>query len=240
MESAPIELLAAARQHLGLDVRHGPEQRRIELHLPARLDEGELGDAGVEGELDALEQDGMVDAALQPLPAQDSVAQHQLDVLGLALDPAVELVELLEGLHRGARWTLGAGPGLVLGAPALVRFDAAGLRIEPDGLGAGVPLRLHQHDLAVGVLPVALQPVGDGQRRLRGLGERRPADLEDEVVLFGVLSVEQPALDGRVVGQVAKPERPGLLGQVPLGRVAVLVERLEVAEHARDPLAANP
>jgi len=156
MESAPIQLLAAARQHLGLDVRHGPEQRRIELHLPARLDEGELGDAGVEGELDALEQDGMVDAALQPLPAQDSVAQHQLDVLGLALDPAVELVELLEGLHRGARWTLGAGPGLVLGAPALVRFDAAGLRIEPDGLGARVPLRLHQHDLAVGVLPVAL------------------------------------------------------------------------------------
>ncbi len=182
----------------------------------------------------------MVDAALQPLPAQDPVAQHQLDVLGLALDPSVQLVELLEGLHRRARGPLGGGPGLVLGAPALVGLHAAGLRVEADGLGARVPLRFHEQHVAVRVLPVALQPFDDRQRRWRGLGERRPAHLEDEVVLLGVFSVEHAALDGGVVGQVAEPQRPGLFRQVPLGRVAMLVEGLEVAEHSRDPLAANP
>ena len=47
------------------------------------------------------------------------------------------------------------------------------------------------------------------------------------------------ALDGGVVGQLAEPERPGLFRQVPLGWVAMLVERLEVAEYPRDPLAAT-
>src|SRR5207248_10481720 len=97
MESAAVQLLAAARQHLRLDVRHGAEQGGVQLDFLAGLDERELGRARVESELDPLEQDGVVDAAFfSPLPAEDSVAQHELDVLGLALDPAVQLVKLLE------------------------------------------------------------------------------------------------------------------------------------------------
>ena len=71
-------------------------------------------------------------------------------------------------------------------------------------------------------------------RRLRVSG---PADLEDEVGLF--VPVGETPLDGGMVGKLSEPERPRLFRQVPLGRIAVLVERLEVAEYPRDPLPAK-
>ena len=76
----------------------------------------------------------MVDAAVEPLPAEDAVAEHELDVLRLALDAAVELIQLLEDLHRRARGALDGGPVLLLGLPALVGFDASRLRVEAQRL----------------------------------------------------------------------------------------------------------
>ena len=158
MKSAAVQLLAAARKYLGFDVRHRAEESGVELHFLSGLDERELGHARIEGELDPLEQDGMVDAALlllRPLPAEDAVAQHQLDVLGLALDPAVQLIELLEYLHRRARRPFGGGPVLVLRLPPLVSLDASRLGVEAERLGA-VRLGLRNRDLSLGIFPVAL------------------------------------------------------------------------------------
>src|SRR5207302_2590358 len=74
MESAASQFLAATRQHLGFDVRHGAEESGVQLHLLSCLDEPELGHGLVEGPLDPLQQDGMADAALVlPLPAEDAV-----------------------------------------------------------------------------------------------------------------------------------------------------------------------
>ena len=134
VESAPVQLLAAARKYFRLDVRHGAEEGRVQLHFLPGLDERELRHARVEGELDPLQQDGMVDAAVEPLPAEDAVAEHELDVLRLALDAAVELIQLLEDLHRRARGALDGGPVLLLGLPALVGFDASRLRVEAQRL----------------------------------------------------------------------------------------------------------
>ena len=164
----------------------------------------------------------------------------ELDLLGLALDAPVELVELLEDLHRRARGPLRRRPVLVLRLPALVRLDASGLGVEAQGLRA-VRFRLGDGDLFVRIFPVTFQPIDDRQRRLRRLGERGPPHLEDEVGLFvGPVAVRQPPLDGRMIGEMPERQGPGLLGQIPLGRIAVLVERLQVAEDAPDPLAAKP
>src|SRR2546428_13307611 len=105
----------------------------------------------------------MVDAAVEPLPAEDAVAKHELDVLGLALDAAVQLVELLEDLHGRAGRALGGGPVLLLRLPALVGPDASRLRVEAQRLRAG-PFRLVDGALRVRSFPVALQPVDDRQR----------------------------------------------------------------------------
>src|SRR5207248_3302139 len=52
VESAPVQLLAAARKYFRLDVRHGAEEGRVQLHFLPGLDQGELGHARIEGELD--------------------------------------------------------------------------------------------------------------------------------------------------------------------------------------------
>src|ERR1700741_1702124 len=72
-----------------------------------------------EAELEPLQQDGMVHRALRPAPAEYPIAEDDLHAFGFAFDAPVELVEILEDLHRSPSRPLSIRPLVSLHRPQI-------------------------------------------------------------------------------------------------------------------------
>src|SRR5690606_27043797 len=135
--------------------------------------------------LHALEQYGMIDALGIALPAKLPVPKHELDALAFQTDSAVELIETLECLHGGARWTFRLGPRFPTRAPFSERRRP--LFVGGKGYGDSVIFPAHVHlrphaNLAARVLPTLLQPVLQDFGWLRRIGEPRSTDRQQRSV----------------------------------------------------------
>src|SRR5437868_5406776 len=85
----------------------------------------ELGDIGIELELEPLEEDRVLDvAALVDVPGEDAVTEDQLVALAFALHQRIELVELFEESERRAHGLLANRPSVSDLAPCVVLADA--------------------------------------------------------------------------------------------------------------------
>src|SRR5258708_12756041 len=101
MKAFLFEVFAAAADGASVHVGHGLEKSGIEFDRVIGFGESEFGYRGAELKLQALQENGMVDAAFGAVPTENAVAKNQLDALGFAVDAAIEGVKGLEDFHGG-------------------------------------------------------------------------------------------------------------------------------------------
>src|SRR5467141_1096893 len=101
MKTFLFELFAATADGASVYVGHGLKERGIEFDRVISFREREFRHRGVELKLQALQENGMVDAAFGAAPTENAVAEDQLDALGFTVDAAIERVQGLEDFHRG-------------------------------------------------------------------------------------------------------------------------------------------
>jgi hypothetical protein len=231
MVEMALDLLDAVLEHAAVDLAAGAEERRVQLGHVVGLGEGELGRLGIEDELDALEQYRVVDRALFDAPVEDAVADEQLDLLRLALDLPVQRVQPLEQRERGALGPLGLLPGGALGLPSLERPDPRALVVEAARLAAFLDRVAHPR-FGAELVPAGREPRLELGGR-PGTGCRRgTTDPEDES-LIGLLRIGPRHRGAR--REVAQPQDPGLLGDLPHHGVAQLDVGVEELENPADP-----
>src|SRR5258707_5490894 len=110
MKTFLFELFAATADGGSVYVGHGLKERGIEFDRVIGFRESEFGYRGVELKLQALQQNGMVDAAFGAAPTENAVSENQLDALGFAVDAAMERVQGFEDFHRRASRLFIPGP----------------------------------------------------------------------------------------------------------------------------------
>ena len=81
--------------------------------------EREFGYRGIELKLQALQQNGMVDAAFGALPTEQAISENQLDALGFAVDAAIQRIQGLEDFHGRASGLFVFGPFFARRFPTL-------------------------------------------------------------------------------------------------------------------------
>src|SRR5258706_1540329 len=119
MKTFLFELFAATADGASVYVSQGLEKSGIEFDRVIGFRESEFGYRGVELKLQALQENGMVDAAFGAAPAENAVAENELDALGFAVDAAIEGVKGLEDSHSGASGLFSLSPFLARHLPAL-------------------------------------------------------------------------------------------------------------------------
>ena len=95
------------------------EERGIKFDRVVGFRESEFGYGGIELKLQALEENGMVNAAFVAAPTEDAISENQLDAFGFAVDAAIERVQGLEDFHRGASRLFVLGPFFARHRPTL-------------------------------------------------------------------------------------------------------------------------
>ena len=197
----------------------------------------------------------MKDAAFRALPAQDAVTQDKLDTLGFTVDAPVERIKSLEEAHRLARRLFCASPFVAERRPATKSGQPRWVRRELHRQGCAIPLGLlaglHDARQTGRIVPAGLKPRTNFVGRLRRLRQLRPLNTEGKVsvggrlrlpvgtLCFGGVRLDRALPDGGMHGQVMQPEMPGLFLDLALGRIAVLVQRLEISENTGNLFASN-
>ena len=110
MKAFLLQLFAAAADGASVHISHGLEESRIKFDRVVGFRQSEFGYCGIELKLQALQQNGMVDAAFGAAPTENAVSQNQLDALGFAVDAPMERVQGLEDFHRRASGLFVFGP----------------------------------------------------------------------------------------------------------------------------------
>ena len=119
MKTSLFQLFAAAADGASVHVGHGLEERGIKFDRVVGFRESEFGYGGIELKLQALEENGMVNAAFVAAPTEDAISENQLDAFGFAVDAAIERVQGLEDFHRGASRLFVFGPIFARHVPTL-------------------------------------------------------------------------------------------------------------------------
>src|SRR4029077_16526432 len=97
-----LQFSAAAADGAPVHIGHGLEESGIKFDRVVGFRDGEFGYCGIELKLQALQENGVVDAAFGAGPTENAVSKNQLDALGFSVDAAIEGVQGLEDLHRRA------------------------------------------------------------------------------------------------------------------------------------------
>src|ERR1700732_4807792 len=118
MEPAFVQFLAASSDRSPIHTIHRLEQGGVEFNRVVGFGKRELGYGRVELQLEALEENRMIDASFRALPTQDAVSEDEFDALRFAIDTAVERVKCLEDFHRRASGLFGFQPFLAQELPA--------------------------------------------------------------------------------------------------------------------------
>jgi hypothetical protein len=258
MKPLLFQFLAAPADGAPVHVRHRLKQRRIQFNRVIGFGNRELRHRRIELQLQALQQNRMVNVSLGSPPTQYTVAQNQFHPLCLALDPSIQAVKGLKYLHRRSCRPLGFRPFLSQKFPTLQRRDSRLVFVESRDAGIfrciGFSLRFPQNDLFRRVVPPGFHPIGDLLRRFRRPCYKRALHFQQKVPAGGVrlaglvlfcrfgfrcVGFCRPALNRRVGRKPMKPQAPRLLADLPFGRIAVLVQRFQVAEDAREFVAGN-
>src|SRR5260370_37755115 len=102
MKTFLFELFATTADGASVYVGHGLKERGIEFDRVIGFGESEFGHRGAELKLQALQENGMVDAAFGAAPAENAVTENQLDALGFAVVAGIEGVNGVEETLSGA------------------------------------------------------------------------------------------------------------------------------------------
>src|SRR5919109_1303330 len=255
MKTTLLDFFAAAADGAAIHVGHGLEESRVKLHGIFRLREREFWNRGVKLKLQTLQDNRVKDAAFRTLPAQDAVSQDEFDALRLTINAAVERIKGLEEPHGLARRLFSARPFIAEWRPAAERGQSCRVRRELYGQVFAIPLRFVarlNHARQIGrIVPARLQPRDDFVGRLWSLSQLRPLYAQGKggvggcvrlaIGTFGLAEtgLDRALPDGGMHGQVMQPKMPGLLLDLALGRIAVLVQRLKIAENTRNLFASN-
>src|SRR2546425_7206275 len=119
MKTFLFELFTGAADGASVHVGHRLEESGIEFNRVIGFRQSEFGYCGIELKLQALQENGMVDAAFGAAPTENAVAENQLDALCFAVDAAVEGVKGLEDFHRGTSRLFALGPFRARDRPTL-------------------------------------------------------------------------------------------------------------------------
>ncbi len=74
MKAFFLQFLAASADRASIDIVHGLKQSRVELNGMVRFRKRELGHRRIELQLEALEENRMINASLRATPAQDAIS----------------------------------------------------------------------------------------------------------------------------------------------------------------------
>jgi hypothetical protein len=88
MEAAFLQFFVASTDCPAVHVAQGLKQCGVKLHRIVGFTNGEFRRRGIKLQLQPLQEDGMVDAALRTTPAQYAVSKDQLYSLPFPVDPA--------------------------------------------------------------------------------------------------------------------------------------------------------
>src|SRR5437868_14936863 len=103
MKAFLLQLFAASADRASIHIAHRLEQRRVQLNGMVRFGKREFGHRCVELQLQALEENRMINPTVRTAPTQDAISEEKLDALRLSIDAAIQRVERLEDVHRCAR-----------------------------------------------------------------------------------------------------------------------------------------
>ena len=138
------------------------QQRRVQFAWVIRFNDPEFGHVRIELKLHLLEKQGVVDAAHRILHLQKPVAKEQLELLGLALEPASEFEELLKNAHSRADGFLSPYPSLSFLVPGTPSSNPGRILLEALGDGGIVHNPVARRPLlglALDILPAGKNPV---------------------------------------------------------------------------------
>src|SRR5258708_32683690 len=145
----------------------------------------ELWHSGIELQLQALQQNRVVNVSLSPPPAQYAVSQNQFHALGLALDSPIESVQRLKYLHRRASWPLALRPLIARELPTLQRHSSCLVVFKPRNARASRRIRFSlafpKNNLLQRIVPPGLQPIGNVIGWLGRARQYRALDLQQEI-----------------------------------------------------------
>src|SRR5258708_23383797 len=116
-----LQLFTAPADGAPVHVCHCLKECRIQLNRMISFGNRELWHSGIELQLQALQQNRVVNVSLSPPPAQYAFSQNQFHALGLALDSPIEGVQRLKYLHHPASSPLALGPLTAADLPTLRR-----------------------------------------------------------------------------------------------------------------------
>src|SRR6267154_3295709 len=102
MKAFLLQLFAASADRASIHIAHRLEQRRVQLNWIVRFVKREFGHRCVELQLQALQENRMINPTVRSAPTQDAISEDKLNALRLAIDAAVQRVERLEDSHRCA------------------------------------------------------------------------------------------------------------------------------------------
>src|SRR5260370_28853977 len=135
------QLFTAPADGAPVHVCHCLKERRIQLNRMISFGNRELWHSGIELQLQALQQNQVVNVSLSPPPAQYAVSQNQFHALSLALDSPIEGVQRLKYLHRRASRPLALRPLVAGDLPTLQRYGSCLVVFKPRNEQASLRIR---------------------------------------------------------------------------------------------------
>src|SRR4029077_13491868 len=164
---------------------------RIEFDRVIGFGEREFGYGSVELKLQALQENGMIDAAFGAAPAENAVTENELNALGFAVDAAIEGVQSFKDFHRGTSGLFGLGPFFACRPPALPSGQPGWVIGKIGGAGFSVLVGLipgNSDGRLVGwVVPTGFEPRSDRGGGLGRRSQRRALSLQNESAGAGVV-----------------------------------------------------
>src|SRR5712672_3565213 len=89
MKAFLLQFFAASADRAAIHIAHRLEQRRVKLNGMVRFRKREFGYRCVKLQLQALQENRMINPTVRSAPAQDAVSEAKLYAFGLAIDAAV-------------------------------------------------------------------------------------------------------------------------------------------------------
>ncbi len=209
----------------------------------------------VELQLETLQEDRMIDAPVRPAPAQDAIAQDEIHAFRFAIDATVERVKGFEDFHRRASGLFGFYPLIARKLPTLQGRRPTRIVCELRNPRLCAILRflqsLLESETVRRVIPPIFQPCGNFLGRFRCASQPRALHFQNvtcaavfrtlavPVFCFQRAGLRGASLNGRMLGEIAEPQTPGLFVNLPFRGIAVLVQRFQIAEHACEFVACD-
>ena len=234
VERTPIQLSLKCHDLSRIEIFAGWEGRTVELYGMVGLNDAEFRHAIIEFQLDALEQNGVIDNHRPARPPEYAVTQDQFDAFALAFDPAPNREKGFVEFHGLSGRPFREGPAVSHLLPVTSSFDSQRVVAQCNFNGSAILVeRLpvgKKGQLPRWVVPARFDPFGYVLRRSGGCCQFGSTSAKREFRGGRPairLRFTPPSFNGFMSGEAAEPAEPKMVLDAEFRWISMVVESLK-------------